>query len=109
MKAAKIGLLLLLLGFGGVIETAFAVRNKIGIGPAGCRVLRGRFYGPSFTFDAAEERQAVPAATALEVENAFGAVRIIQGTPDEVRVSLRKVVFRPTEKAARAFALDMSR
>jgi DUF4097 and DUF4098 domain-containing protein YvlB len=104
MKAAKIGLLLLILGFGGVIETAFAVRNQIGIGPAGCRVLRGRFYGPSFTFDAAEERQAVPAATALEVENAFGAVRVIQGTPDEVRVSLRKVVFRPTEAVARAFA-----
>jgi DUF4097 and DUF4098 domain-containing protein YvlB len=104
MKAAKIGLLLLILGFGGVIETAFAVRNKIGIGPAGCRVLRGRFYGPSFTFDAAEERQPVPAATAVEVENAFGAVRVMQGTPGEVRVSLRKVVFRPTEDAARAFA-----
>jgi hypothetical protein len=40
MKAAKIGLLVLILGFGGVIETAFAVRNKIGIGPAGCRVIQ---------------------------------------------------------------------
>ena len=104
MKAAKIGLLLLILGFGGVIETAFAVRNRIGVGPAGCRVIRGRFYGPSFTFDAADERQPVPAATAVEVENAFGGVRVIQGTPGEVRISLRKVVFRPTEEAARAFA-----
>jgi DUF4097 and DUF4098 domain-containing protein YvlB len=104
MRAAKIGLLVLLLGFGGVIETAFAVRNKIGIGPEGCRVIRGRFYGPSFTFDAAEDRQAVPAGTAVEVENAFGGVRVIEGAPGEVRVSLRKVVFRPTEAAARAFA-----
>ena len=103
MRAAKIGLLVLILGFGGVIETAWAVRNRIGIGPAGCRVLRGKFYGPSFTFDA-EEQQPVPAATALEVENAFGGVRVIQGTPGEVRVSLRKVVFQPTEEAARAFA-----
>jgi DUF4097 and DUF4098 domain-containing protein YvlB len=103
MKAAKIGLLILILGFGGVIETAWAVRNRIGIGPAGCRVLRGKFYGPSFTFDA-EEQQAVPAATAVEVENAFGGVRVIQGGPGEVRVSLRKVVFQPTEEAARAFA-----
>jgi DUF4097 and DUF4098 domain-containing protein YvlB len=104
MKAAKIGLLLLILGFGGVIEAAFAVRNHIGIGPAGCRVIRGRFYGPSFTFDAPDERQPVPAATAVEVENAFGGVRMIQGMPGEVRISLRKVVFRQTEEAARAFA-----
>lgn len=104
MKAAKIGLLLLILGFGGVIEAAFAVRNKIGIGPAGCRVIRGRFYGPSFTFDASEERRAVPAGAAVDVENAFGGVRVIQGAPGEVRISLRKVVFRPTEDAARRFA-----
>jgi DUF4097 and DUF4098 domain-containing protein YvlB len=104
MKAAKIGLLILILGFGGVIETAWAVRNRIGIGPAGCRVLRGRFYGPSFTFDGAEERQPVAAATAVEVENAFGGVRVIQGGPGEVRISLRKVVFQPTEEAARTFA-----
>lgn len=104
MKAAKIGLLLLLLGFGGVVETAFAVRNKIGIGPAGCRVIRGRFYGPSFTFDAADEREAVAAGTAVDVVNAFGGVRVVQGAPGEVRVSLRKVVFRPNEDAARDFA-----
>ena len=104
MKAAKIGLLILLLGFGGVIETAWAVRNRIGIGPAGCRVIRGKFYGTPFTFDAAEERQAVPAGTTVEVENAFGGVRVIQGAPGEVRVSLRKVVFQYTEEAARVFA-----
>jgi DUF4097 and DUF4098 domain-containing protein YvlB len=103
MRAAKIGLLILILGFGGVIETAWAVRNKIGIGPAGCRVIRGKFYGPSFTFDA-EEQRAVPAGASVEVENAFGGVRVIQGAPGEVRVSLRKVVFQPTEEAARAFA-----
>jgi DUF4097 and DUF4098 domain-containing protein YvlB len=107
MKAAKIGLLILLLGFGGVIETAWAVRNRIGIGPAGCRVIRGKFYGTPFTFDAAEERQAVPAATTVEVENAFGGVRVIQGAPGEVRISLRKVVYQYNEEAARVFALRL--
>jgi len=103
MKAGKIGLLILILAFGGIIESAWAVRNSIGIGPSGCRVLRGRFYGPSFTFDA-EARQTVPAGASLEVENAFGGVRVIPGAPGEVRVSLRKVVFQPSEEKARAFA-----
>ena len=103
MKAGKIGLLILILAFGGIIESAWAVRNSIGIGPSGCRVLRGKFYGPSFTFDA-EAQQAVPAGTSLEVDNAFGGVRVIQGVPGEVRMSLRKVVFQATEDKARAFA-----
>ena len=69
MKASKIGLLILVLGFGGVVETAWGVRQNIGFGPQGCRVLAGRFFGPSYTFDA-EQIQPVPAGTAIEVVNA---------------------------------------
>jgi DUF4097 and DUF4098 domain-containing protein YvlB len=103
VKASKIGLLLLVLGFGGVVETAWNVRQNIGFGPQGCRVLAGRFYGSSFTFDAAQT-VPVPAGTAIEVDNAFGGVTVRAGEPGHVKISLRKVVFRPTEEQARAFA-----
>jgi DUF4097 and DUF4098 domain-containing protein YvlB len=103
VKASKIGLLILVLGFGGAIETAWSVRRNIGFGPQGCRVLAGRFYGPSFTFDA-ERTQPVPAGAAIEVVNAFGGVTVRAGEPGQVRIALRKVVFRPTEEQARAFA-----
>lgn len=101
--ARKVGLLFLILVFGGGIETAWQVRQSPGFGPLGCRVLRGRFYGPSFTFDA-EERREVPAGTSVEVQNAFGGVRVLAGAPGEVKVNLRKVVFRATEEQAREFA-----
>jgi hypothetical protein len=103
VKASKIGLLILVLGFGGAVETAWSVRQNIGFGPQGCRVLAGRFYGSSFTFDA-EQTQAVPAGTAIEVVNAFGGVTVRAGDPGQVKIALRKVVFRPTEEQARAFA-----
>jgi DUF4097 and DUF4098 domain-containing protein YvlB len=103
VKASKIGLLLLVLGFGGFVETAWNVRQNIGFGPQGCRVLAGRFYGSSFTFDAAQT-VPVPAGTAIEVDNAFGGVTVRAGEPGHVKISLRKVVFRPTEEQARAFA-----
>ena len=103
MKASKIGLLILVLGFGGAIETAWSVRQNIGFGPQGCRVLAGRFYGSSFSFDA-EQTQPVPAGTAIEVVNAFGGVTVRAGDPGQVKIALRKVVFRPTEEQARAFA-----
>jgi DUF4097 and DUF4098 domain-containing protein YvlB len=103
VKASKIGLLILVLGFGGAIETAWSVRQNIGFGPQGCRVLAGRFYGSSFTFDA-EQTQPVPAGTAIEVVNAFGGVTVRAGDPGQVKIALRKVVFRPTEEQARAFA-----
>lgn len=103
MKASKIGLLFLVLGFGGVVETAWSVRQNIGFGPQGCRVLAGRFYGASFTFDAAET-VTVPAGTTIEVDNAFGGVNVRAGEPGQVKISLRKVVFRPTEELARTFA-----
>jgi DUF4097 and DUF4098 domain-containing protein YvlB len=103
VKASKIGLLILVLGFGGVVETAWSVRQNIGFGPQGCRVLAGRFYGPSFTFDA-EQTQPVAAGTAIEVVNAFGGVTVRAGEAGQVKITLRKVVFRPTEELARAFA-----
>ena len=50
MTARKIALLLLILGVGAVLETAWAVKGHVDIGPEGCRVLGGRFYGPSYDF-----------------------------------------------------------
>jgi DUF4097 and DUF4098 domain-containing protein YvlB len=106
VSARKIGFLILLLGFGAVLQTAWSLREeRFAIGPEGCRVLGGRFYGPSFSFEETEER-AVPEAGPLElhVENAFGAVRIEPAEGRTLRVKLRKVVYLPTEEKARAFA-----
>jgi DUF4097 and DUF4098 domain-containing protein YvlB len=103
VSARKIGLLFLILGFGAAMETAWNVRRHVDFGPEGCRVLGGRFYGPSWSF-ADETRRAAPAGARVEVTNAFGAVRISLGDPGEVKVGLRKVVFLPTEERARAFA-----
>lgn len=105
MSARKIGLLILLLGFGAVVETAWQVRGDWRIGPEGCRVIRGRFYGPSYAFEQTAER-ALPAGEVprLEVENAFGGVSVTAGAPGVVKIKLRKVVFLPTEEKARGFA-----
>ncbi len=105
MSARKIGLLLLILGFGAVVETAWHVRGDVRIGPEGCRVIGGRFYGPSYSFEQTQERALPPGeAPRLEVKNAFGSVRVAAGGPGVVKVKLRKVVFLPTEEKARAFA-----
>jgi DUF4097 and DUF4098 domain-containing protein YvlB len=103
VNARKIGLLLLILGTGAALETAWAVRGHVGLGPAGCRVLGGRFYGPSFRFDAQDARP-VAKDVRLEIANAFGAVRVRAGEPGQVKVALLKVVYRPSEEAAREFA-----
>jgi hypothetical protein len=106
VSARKIGFLILILAFGGIVETAWHVREShFAFGPEGFRVLGGRFYGPSFTFEESAER-LVEADQALEVEvrNAFGGVRIVPGPGPEVEIKLRKVVFQPTEERARAFA-----
>lgn len=105
MSARKIGFLILLLGFGAVIETAWQVRGDVRIGPEGCRVIGGRFYGPSYAFEQTAERAlAAGEAPRLEVKNAFGGVKVTAGAPGVVKVKLRKVVFLPTEEKARAFA-----
>jgi hypothetical protein len=106
VSARKIGFLLLVLAFGGIVELAWHVREShFSFGPEGFRVLGGRFYGPSFTFEESAER-ALEADQPLEVEvrNSFGGVQIARGEDREVQVKLRKVVFQPTEAKARAFA-----
>jgi putative adhesin len=102
MKGTKVALLILILGFGGSVETAWMVRNHISMGGGGCR-HHGRFSGPSFSFEESG-RHAVTAGATLEVENAFGAVRVRAGSPGEALVTFRKVVFRPTEQEAREYA-----
>jgi len=105
MSARKIGLLILLLGFGASVETAWQLRGDWRIGPEGCRVIGGRFYGPSYAFEQTAER-TLPAGEVprLEVTNAFGGVNVTAGAPGVMKVKLRKVVFLPTEEKARAFA-----
>ncbi|HEY6554468.1 MAG TPA: hypothetical protein VI669_14010, partial [Vicinamibacteria bacterium] len=103
MSARKVGLLILILGFGAAIETAWSVRNHLDIGPSGCRVLGGKFYGTSYRFEE-EVTRATAADGRIEVTNAFGDVRVRAGGANEVRVVLAKVVYLPTEDKARDFA-----
>jgi DUF4097 and DUF4098 domain-containing protein YvlB len=103
MTARKIALLLLILGVGAALETAWAVKGHVDIGPEGCRVLGGRFYGPSYSFEEASRTEA-PAGARVEVTNSFGRVQVVAGEPGEVKLTLRKVVYRPSESEAREFA-----
>lgn len=103
MSGRRIALLLLLLVMGGGVDAAWFLRQNVDVGATGCRVVRGRFYGPSFTF-AAEDRRAVAAPATIEVENAFGGVRVTRAAASEMHVSLRKIVYREDEAQARAFA-----
>jgi DUF4097 and DUF4098 domain-containing protein YvlB len=105
MSARKIFFLILLLGFGAVVETAWQVRGDWRIGPEGCRVIGGRFYGPSYAFEQAAERALPTGETPrVEVRNSFGSVKLVAGGPGVVKVRLRKVVFLATEEKAKAFA-----
>ena len=99
----KLAFLLLLLGFGGSVETAWSVRNNLGIGPEGCRVIGGKFYGPSYSFDV-EESRPLAEATPVAISNEFGAVRVGAGTGGQLRVRLQKRVYRPTREQAEEFA-----
>ncbi len=103
MRPGKLVLLVGVLAAGGVIETAYRVRERIDAGPFGWVVLGGRFQGPAFSYEAMETR-AVPEDTRAAVENAFGSVEVRAGAPGAVEVKLRKVVFLPNEAKARAFA-----
>ena len=101
MSARKIAFLILIVLFAASVETAWNVREHIDIGPQGCRVMGGRFYGPSWSFEATGERPVTASALRLEVENSFGGVSVVKGAPGVVKVRLRKVVFLPTEERAR--------
>jgi len=103
VRSTKVLVLILILGFGAAVETAWSVRQNLGLGPLGCRILRGKFHGPSFAF---EEQQVhkLDAGSSVEVENAFGTVSVSEGAEGEVRVTLRKVVYAPREEEARQLA-----
>jgi hypothetical protein len=103
VSGRRIGLLLLILVMGGAVDAAWFLRQNVGVGASGCRVVGGRFYGPSFSFDAQDRRPLGEGAT-VEVENAFGTVRVVQAAAPELHVALRKVVYRDHEASARTFA-----
>ncbi len=103
MRAGKVFLFLFILGFGSAVETAWSLRHNVAFSPWGCRIIGGRFWGQSFSFDS-QQQFTVPPGTTLDVENAFGAVRVTRGVDSEVRVTLRKVVYSPTQTAARTLA-----
>jgi Toastrack DUF4097 len=103
VNGRRVALLLLILVMGGAVDAAWFLRHNVGVGPIGCRVMGGRFHGDSFSFDA-EDRRPLAAGTTVEVENSFGTVRVVQSPTTELRVSLRKVVYRDSEDKARAFA-----
>ena len=103
MRAGKVALLFLILAFGAAVEATWLARRELALGPVGCRVLRGKFYGPSFSYDE-ETRAQLPAGASLEVTNSFGSVRVLRGDPGEARITLRKVVYLATEGEARTFA-----
>jgi DUF4097 and DUF4098 domain-containing protein YvlB len=106
VKAGKLLLLVVILALGGSLQLAWSVNSRFDIGPAGCRVLRGKFYGPSFAFES-EAREPVPAGTPVAVDNSFGKVRVSAGAGGEVHAKLRTVVYAPTEKQAREFAAQV--
>jgi DUF4097 and DUF4098 domain-containing protein YvlB len=104
MRLRKLALLFLILGFGAAVETAYSLKTRLAIGPMGCRVLTGRFQGPSYSFETEEAKDGLPQLLLLDVENAFGEVRVWKGEPGRVKLRLREVVYLPTEEQARALA-----
>lgn len=103
MRPQKIFFLLFILLAGAATETTWRLRNHLDFVPLGWRVFRGRFYGPSFSFEESKV-VAAPAGAVVSVENAFGGVGVTRGEPGQVRIAAKKVVFLPTEAAARALA-----
>jgi DUF4097 and DUF4098 domain-containing protein YvlB len=101
MGIKRIGLLTLILAFGGSVELLYQVRGHLDVGPWGVRVIGGRFFGPHFAFEAKHDEASAPV---VEVRNAFGAVKTIESTDGAIHLTLRKVVFLPDEAQARTFA-----
>ena len=101
MSVKRIGLLALILAFGGSIEVLHRVRGHLDFGPWGVRVIGGRFFGPHFAF---EEKRDEATAAVLEIKNSFGAVRTTPSEDGAIHVTLRKVVFLPDEAKARTLA-----
>lgn len=103
MRGSRILLLLSILSLGASVETAYRLREQLGVGPLGWRVFGGKFYGPSFAFDESAERE-LATGTPVAVENAFGDVEVTEGPAGRVEIGLRKVVFLGSEEKARALA-----
>lgn len=103
MRPQKIFFLLFILLAGATTETTWRLRNHLGFVPLGWRVFGGQFYGPSFAFEDSKTVD-VPAGAVVSVENAFGGVRVTRGEVGRVRIAIKKVVFLPTEAAARGLA-----
>ena len=103
--ARKIGLFLLILVAGGAVDAAWFIRRDVGvnIGSSGCHGGYGRFSGPAYSFQA-EQRHPLAKGDTLEVVNTHGDVNVSQGGASEVRVVVRKVVYRQTEAEARELA-----
>ncbi|HJS58686.1 MAG TPA: DUF4097 family beta strand repeat-containing protein [Vicinamibacteria bacterium] len=103
MRGSRILLLASILCLGASVETAYRVREQIGVGPFGWRLFGGRFYGPSYDFEETDTRE-LAAGMPVAIENAFGDVEVTAGGSDEVEVTLRKLVYLGSEEKARAFA-----
>ena len=107
MRASRLGLLLLILGFGLFVEAAWDSRAHISIGASGCRVLSGRFYGPSFEFEDQARLELTGDSLPIVIGNSFGDVKVSPGEGSSVEVQLRKVVYRPTRVEAEEFAEEI--
>jgi hypothetical protein len=96
MSLRKLGLLLLILGFGAAVEAAWLIRTH---SPEG--LVWGFHRGRPFSFES--DREAGAAARVL-VENSFGSVRVVSAEGGPTRVHLRTVVRASSEAAARRVA-----
>ena len=104
MRASRLGLLLLILCFGLFVEVAWDSRAHISIGASGCRVLAGRFYGPSFEFEDQARLELTGDSLPIVIDNSFGDVKVSPGEGASVEVRVRKVVYRPTRAEAEEFS-----
>lgn len=104
MSLRKLGLLALILGFGLAVEATHQARASWSLGPAGCRILTGRFHGPSFDFESPALALDLEGIEGLEVTNAFGHVRVVSTDGVEPVVVLRTVVYRAERDEASGFA-----
>jgi DUF4097 and DUF4098 domain-containing protein YvlB len=103
MTGSRILLLVGILGGGAAVETAYQLREHLGVGPFGWRVFGGKFYGPHFAFETRAER-ALPDGMAVSVENEFGDIDVKAGEAGKAAVVLRKDVYIADADKARAFA-----
>jgi DUF4097 and DUF4098 domain-containing protein YvlB len=103
MRAGKVLLLVAVLCVGSGLQTALALRDRVSLGAAGCRVLGGRFEGPSHAFES-QTAVDLPAGARLRVDNAFGAVKVRVGDAGRARVSLRTVVYLFQQEKAKELA-----